>query len=217
MKNLQQFEHEGKKCREFNSERTYSKEGQKIRAMVLNIEKGSKAAMIPSKINFALIDLTRGGATKHVLYDDDARGVDYQFTQDNIMNCYDRVDSQDDLTGREERQINAIFDDRQEKMDEIRNNYKMYANLETGQRVNKMIKLLTELDGPLNEKQKGTVEQFVSRASNQSLPGERETELINKIAQVVDKEGYVPFDNAAPGVKSPVNETPTPSSPRRSR
>ena len=197
MKNLQQFTHEGDNCLEFNSERQYSAEGQKIRAMVLNVEKmAGWGDMAPQKIEFALIDLTRHIATKHTIHDDNARGIEYMFTPDNIMDVYDRVDSQKDLTTREENKINTIFTERQERMNAIEQNFKTYDALEPEQRGGKILDLLVELDGPLTDFQKLKVTGIVERACQKSLTPSREIQTWNNIAKYIDPKS--PADQPEP-------------------
>jgi hypothetical protein len=189
MKNLQKFTHEGNECLEFNSGRDYGgPDGQKIRAMVLSIEKmAGWGDMAPQTIQFALIDETRGMAMKHYIVDNDAHGVGYVFTPDKIMDVYDRVDHQDDLTTREERAINTLFDDRQKRINAIEQNFNTYSELEPEMRVKKMIGLLTELDGPIEDYQKLRVTRTVTRACEKALTPPRELQTWNNIAKSIDR------------------------------
>ena len=142
--------------------------------------------MAPQTIQFALIDKTRGMAMKHYVVDNDAHGVGYVFTPDAVMSIYDRVDHQDDLTTREERAMNTIFDDRQKRMNSIEQNFKTYDALEPDMRVGKMFDLLVELDGPLTDFQKLKVEGIVERACSKSLTPSRELQTWNNIAKSID-------------------------------
>jgi hypothetical protein len=187
MKNLQQFSHEGNHCLEFNAERQHSAAGQIIRAVVLNVEKmAGWGDMAPQTIHFALIDTAREIATKHSIHDSDGRGIDYMFTPDNVMDAYDRGNSQGNLTGPEEMNLNKIFDERQGKIQKIKDNFNAYDTLEPAQRVGEMFNLLTELNGPLTDFQKLKVRSVVERACQKVPSPSREIQIWNNIASQID-------------------------------